>query len=70
MNGKPRKTVYCKLGIWYNEASGRIHIATKDAPALISTISPNPALKRGHPHLFNQFARMLRANGVHVEDAP
>jgi hypothetical protein len=59
---KPAKSVGLQVNIWYNERSGHIHIAAKDA--FISTVSNDPASRRYHPNLFGKMARRLREHGV------
>lgn len=56
------KTARLDVGIWFNEASGHIHIAAKGA--LISTVSNDPGSKRYHPNLFRKLATTLRDAGL------
>jgi hypothetical protein len=49
------------VGIWFNEATGHIHIAAKGQ--FISTVSNDPASKRFHPNLYRKLAHALRDDG-------
>lgn len=55
------KTAYPKVGIWFDEQAGDIHLSI--AGHGLSTINPNPESKRGNPHLFNKLAKALRDEG-------
>ncbi|MGI9486666.1 MAG: hypothetical protein ACR2RF_12455 [Geminicoccaceae bacterium] len=57
---KSEKTIYLNVGVWYDPDGDKIHLATKDAGGLISTINADPDSKRGHPNLFMKLARCLR----------
>ncbi|WP_123905534.1 hypothetical protein [Sphingobium cloacae] len=59
---KESKTIRLDVGVWFNEASGHIHIAAKDA--FISTVSNDPRSKRYHPNLYRKLAACLRDGGV------
>ncbi|MDZ4691454.1 MAG: hypothetical protein SH849_09065 [Terricaulis sp.] len=52
------KTVKLDVGVWFNEKSGHIHIAAKDA--FISTVSNDPDSKRYHPNLYRKLAQVLK----------
>lgn len=60
------RTVRLDVGIWYNEASGHIHVAAKDS--FISTVSADPASKRYHPNLYRKLADCLRNAGAPAPD--
>ena len=53
------KTARLDVGIWFNESTGHIHVAAKDA--FISTVSNDPSSKRFHPDLYRKLAAALRA---------
>ncbi|TNE39688.1 MAG: hypothetical protein EP321_12325 [Sphingomonadales bacterium] len=55
------KTATPKIGIWYDEAAGDIHLSL--AGQGLSTVNDRPDSKRGNPHLFNKLARILREQG-------
>ncbi|ALR21954.1 hypothetical protein ATN00_18295 [Sphingobium baderi] len=56
------KTVKLDVGIWFNEASGHIHVAARGA--FISTVSNDPRSKRYHPNLYGKLAACLRDAGA------
>lgn len=58
----PGKTIYPKVGVWYDEKDQTIHL--RIAEQGLSTVSSNPKLKRGNPHLFAKLAKALRDAGV------
>lgn len=59
------KTVYLEnVGIWWNEAHNRIHIALPGTPDIISTVNPRPESARGNPNLFWKLARCLQRAGA------
>ena len=55
------KTAYPKIGVWYDEEKGEIHLSV-DGQGL-STVNANAASVRGNPHLFNKLAKVLRDRG-------
>jgi hypothetical protein len=55
------KTAYCKIGIWFDEEAGDIHLSIPGQG--LSTVNSNPESKRGNPHLFAKLAKVLRAAG-------
>jgi hypothetical protein len=57
-----KKTVRLDVGIWFNEATGHIHIAAKNG--FISTVSSDPKSKRFHPNLFRKLTKCLRDAGA------
>jgi hypothetical protein len=57
------------VGVWFNQDSGQIHIAAKDA--FISTVSNDPKSKRYHPNLYRKLATELRDAGLpHPNPSP
>ena len=57
------KTTTVSLEIWWNPEDRSIHIATKDSATFISTVNDDPTSVRGHPHLFQKLASILRKDG-------
>ena len=55
------KTAYLKVGAWFDEDRGDIHLTIADEG--FSTVNADPLSKRGNPHLFNKLAKALRAEG-------
>jgi hypothetical protein len=70
MTVRSGKTAYPKIGVWFDEDRGDIHMSI-DGQGL-STVNADPKSVRGNPHLFNKLAKALRAEGkVHppiIED--
>ncbi|MEP7221594.1 MAG: hypothetical protein ABI673_02880 [Novosphingobium sp.] len=63
------KTARLDVGIWYNQASGHIHIAAKNQ--FISTVSNDPSSKRYHPNLYRKLSDALRnADKPHPNPSP
>lgn len=59
--GKRPRAVYLEVGIWLNEKSGHIHIASRDRRFRHSTVSNNPGSKRYHPNLYGKLRAVLQA---------
>jgi hypothetical protein len=62
---KSGRTIYPKIGVWYREDTGHIHLNIEGQG--LSTVNPDPLSKRGNRHLYRKLALMLRAAGA---DAP
>lgn len=58
------KTIYVRMGIWWNEDQGHIHLASPDVRGFHTTVNNNTESKRGHSNLFMKLARALREAGV------
>jgi hypothetical protein len=56
------RTVYPKIGVWYREDTGNIHLSIEGQG--FSTVNPDPLSKRGNPHLFAKLAAALRQAGA------
>lgn len=61
MTVRSGKTAYPKIGVWFDENAGDIHLSI--AGQGLSTVNGNPQSKRGNPHLFNKLAKALRDEG-------
>ncbi len=55
------RTIYPKIGLWYREDTGHIHISIEGQG--FSTVNDNPDSKRGNPHLYVKLAKVLRDGG-------
>ncbi|MBW6398575.1 hypothetical protein KPL78_11990 [Roseomonas sp. HJA6] len=55
------KTAYARIGLWFNAETGHIHLSLPGQG--LSTVIDTATSKRGHPHLFNKLAKMLRDAG-------
>jgi len=66
--GRPPKSVYLKLGIWYDEKHGHIHLASRDKRFRHTTVTNDSSSKlRYHPNLFNKLKAVLQAEGCWPE---
>jgi hypothetical protein len=61
---EPGKSVYLDIGISYDENQGHIHITAKGVKWFHTTVTDNPASKRGHPNLFMKLAKCLKESGA------
>jgi len=61
MSERSGKTAEVTIGLWFDEEAGDIHLRLPDHG--LSTVNPDPASKRGHPHMFNKLAKVLRDQG-------
>ena len=55
------KTGEVTIGLWFDEEAGDIHLGIPGHG--LSTVNPERESKRGHPHLFNKLAKVLRDQG-------
>lgn len=56
------RTVYPRIGAWYREDTGNIHLSIEGHG--LSTVNPDPTSKRGNSHLFRKLALALRDAGA------
>ena len=63
-----RRTVTFTASIWYSGATRHIHIARPGEGGFISTVSPDIASARSHPHLYRKLAAILQSAGVPAPD--
>ncbi|MEO6224496.1 MAG: hypothetical protein ABIO80_01395 [Sphingomicrobium sp.] len=61
MSERSGKTGNVTLGLWFDEQAGDIHLSIPGVG--LSTVNGNAGSKRGHPHLFNKLAKVLRDQG-------
>ena len=61
---KKAKTVTFEVSIWWNPEDQAIHFASKEAGKFILTVKRDPTSKRGHPKLFRELAKVLKAGGA------
>jgi len=55
------KTGQVTVGLWFDEQAGDIHLSIPGHG--LSTVNANGESKRGHPHLYNKLAKVLRDQG-------
>lgn len=60
------RSISMTISFWLDKSdSGIIHLRGEGTPAsLLSTVSATSEHERGHPHLFKQLAKQLRAAGA------
>ena len=61
MGQRGAKTAYPKIGVWYDELKGDIHLSIGGHG--LSTVASDSRSERGNPHLFNKLAKVLRDEG-------
>ena len=61
MSEQTGKTAKVTIGLWFDEQAGDIHLSIADHG--LSTVNADRDSKRGHPHLFNKLAKVLRDQG-------
>lgn len=49
------------IGLWFDDEAGDIHLSIPGHG--LSTVNGDRDSKRGHPHLFNKLAKVLRDQG-------
>jgi hypothetical protein len=47
-----------------DEEQGHIHLTARNVKGFHTTVTSDPASKRGHPNLFNKLAKCLRDAGA------
>lgn len=57
-------TAYLNLGVWYDSATGHIHLTLPNSGWFHTTVTADAESKRGNPNLFGKLARALREAGV------
>jgi hypothetical protein len=61
---KGGNTAYLNLGIWYEEATGHIHMTLPNSGWFHTTVNNEVGSKRYHPNLFWKLARALKVAGA------
>ena len=56
--------VYLEVGVRFDEDHGHIHLTAKNVHGFHTTVTNNPASKRGHPNLFAKLAKVLKEAGA------
>jgi hypothetical protein len=54
------RPVYLDVGVWFNAASGDLHMALGGSRNALVTISNSTTSAHGHPELFRALALVLR----------
>lgn len=58
------KTAYLNMGVWYDPATGHIHMTLPNSGWFHTTVNDDPISKRGHPNLYKKLARALKEAGA------
>lgn len=58
------KTVYFRIGIWYDEDSGEIRVQSDEAESFMASVSRDPDSRHGDPSLYDHLAKVLRGAGA------
>lgn len=61
---KPGKSAYVRMGMWWDEDQGHIHLTAPGVHGFHTTVNDKPESKRGHPNLFAKLAKALRDAGA------
>ncbi len=61
---KPGKSVYVRMGVWYDEKTGHIHLTAPETKWLHTTVNNDLGSKRYHPNMFAKLARVLKEGGA------
>lgn len=61
---KGGNTAYLNVGAWLDQDTGHIHLTLPHSGWFHTTVSPDPASKRGHPNLYGKLAKALCQAGV------
>jgi hypothetical protein len=58
------KTVTFEVSAWWNPKANHFHLACKDGGKFILTVNRDPRKARGHPKLFRELTKLLKAAGA------
>ena len=61
---KPGKSVYVRMGVWWDPDHGHIHLTAPGVHGFHSTLNDTPGSKRCHENLFRKLAKLLRDEGA------
>ncbi|WP_315758980.1 MULTISPECIES: hypothetical protein [unclassified Bradyrhizobium] len=57
-------SAYLKMGAWYDQKTGHIHLTIPGTSWFHSTVANDPSSIRGNPNLYAKLARALKEAGV------
>lgn len=60
---KPGNAVYAKVGVWFDEAKGEIHLTIPGSGWFHTTVNAKDGSIRCHKNLFGKLGRLLREQG-------
>ncbi|WP_375461450.1 hypothetical protein [uncultured Enterovirga sp.] len=61
---KPGKSVYVKMGVWWDANQGHIHLTAPGVHGFHTTLNNTPGSKRCHDNLFRKLANLLEDEGA------
>lgn len=61
--GNPPKSVYLTVGIWHDDKTGHIHMASTDKRFRHTTVSNKSSSKRFHANLYGKLKAVLISEG-------
>lgn len=63
---EPGNAIYTRMGIWYNQKTGDIHLTAPDAGVkdFHTTVNSKPDSARCHRNLYRKLARALELAGA------
>ena len=65
---KPGNAVYAKVGVWFEEDTGQIHLTIPGSGWFHTTVNAKDGSIRCHKNLFAKMGRLLREQGVPAPD--
>jgi hypothetical protein len=61
---KPGKSVYVRMGVWWDEEQGHIHLTAPGVHGFHTTLNNTPGSKRCHENMFMKLAKLLQDEGA------
>jgi hypothetical protein len=61
---KPGKSVYVRMGVWWDEEQGHIYLTAPGVHGFHTTLNDTPGSKRCHQNMFYKLAKLLRDAGA------
>jgi hypothetical protein len=58
------KTVTFEISVWWNPDDQSFHVSRRDGGKFILTVNRDPTSLRGHPNLFRELSKVLKAAGA------
>lgn len=65
---KNGKTVTFEVSAWWSPKDNKFRLKGSDPVEFILTVSDNPSKERGHPKLFRELTKIMKAAGVPTPD--
>jgi hypothetical protein len=61
---KKGRRVVMEISIWWEPKHNAIHVTSKESKTFAVAIRKDPTMKTGHPYLFRELSKCLRAMGA------